>query len=104
MHARPAGIHLAGRMDSGCIRNIVSYTCRLGLVEPTWEEVNRDDTGPKVFDEFFAMDPDGEFGMVSSHLLVWQRRPPTRGTQWVVHGIIWPAHQHNMLYALKGHW
>ncbi|KAG1671027.1 hypothetical protein FOA52_014271 [Chlamydomonas sp. UWO 241] len=36
---------------------------KLGLVEPTWEEVNGDDPSPKVFDEFFSMDPDGEFGM-----------------------------------------
>jgi hypothetical protein len=40
---------------------------RLGLVEPTWEEVNGDDPSPKVFDEFFSMDPDGEFGMVREH-------------------------------------
>eukprot|EP00955_Chlamydomonas_euryale_P005276 56357-Chlamydomonas_euryale.AAC.7 len=38
---------------------------RLGLVEPTWEEVNGDDPSPKVFDEFFAMDPDNEFGMAA---------------------------------------
>ena len=36
-----------------------------GIVLPTWEEINGIETTPRVFDEFFAMDPDGEFGLVS---------------------------------------
>merc|ERR1719217_929273 len=36
---------------------------KLNLVEPTWEETNGEDLSPKVFDEFFAMDPDNEFGL-----------------------------------------
>lgn len=32
---------------------------------PTWEEVEGVDPSPKVFDEYFSLDPDGEFGLVS---------------------------------------
>jgi len=74
---------------------------RLGLVEPTWEEVNGDDPSPKVFDEFFAMDPDNEFGMVSQrevHGVVFFRRQEEevgkRGTifsvgRWVAWLTLW---------------
>ena len=39
-------------------------------MEPTWEEVNGVDMSPKVFDEFFSMDPDGEFGLVRHGMVV----------------------------------
>ncbi|GAX77839.1 hypothetical protein CEUSTIGMA_g5281.t1 [Chlamydomonas eustigma] len=35
----------------------------MGGIEPTWEEINGIDNSPKVFDEFFSMDPDNQFGM-----------------------------------------
>jgi hypothetical protein len=64
-HTATAHAHLHGHHPTATTTTTAPPRTRLGLVEPTWEEVNGDDPSPKVFDEFFSMDPDGEFGMVS---------------------------------------
>ncbi len=37
----------------------------MGGIEPTWEDINGINNGTTVFDEFFSMDPDGQFNIVS---------------------------------------